>query len=118
MTIEAGKTAPIIDDEDQLLSSVWKAKGTKFFEGKTGSFPFGSSGSSGSLIGGPEDPELPREKDRPQLSDIEYLGSETYYDASGMQKAKAKFRIYNSSGESLEKYALALTLSDKQGGTQ
>jgi len=117
MTIEAGKTAPIIDDEDQLLSSVWKAKATKFLDGKTGNFPFGSSGSSGSV--GPGDPlDPPGEKDRPQLSDIQYLGSETYYDASGMQKAKAKFRIYNSSGEQLEKYALVLTLSDKQGGTQ
>jgi len=115
MTIEAGKTAPIIDDEDQLLSSVWKAKATKKLDGKTGSFPFSSSGSSG----GPGDPPgPPGEKDRPQLSDIEYLGSQPYYDASGMQKAKAKFRIYNSSGEPLEKYALVLTLSDKQGGTE
>lgn len=115
MAIEAGKTAPIIDDEDQLLSGVWKAKAAKNLQGKTGSFPFGSSG----LFQGPQDPEKPPgEKDRPQLSDIQYLGSETYYDASGMQKAKAKFRIYNSSGEALEKYALILTLSDQQGGRE
>ena len=113
MAIEVGKTAPIIDDEDQLLSAVWKARSAKQLEGKTGSFPFSSSGSF-SDPGNPEDP--PGEKGRPQLSDIEYLGSETYYDASGMQKAKAKFRIYNSSGEALEKYALILTLSDQQGG--
>lgn len=112
MAIEAGKTAPIIDDEDQLLSGVWKAKAAESFKGKTGSFPFSSSGS----FEGPGGPEKPGEKDRPQLSDIQYLGSETYYDASGMQKAKAKFRIYNSSGEALEKYALILTLSDQQGG--
>lgn len=114
MAIEAGKTAPIIDDEDQLLSGVWKAKAAESFKGKTGSFPFSSSGSSE----GPGGPEKPGEKDRPQLSDIQYLGSETYYDASGMQKAKAKFRIYNSSGEALEKYALVLTLSDQQGGRE
>jgi len=113
MAIEAGKTAPIIDDEDQLLSTIWKAKAKQQFEGKTGSFPFGSSGGFNDS-GNPEDP--PGGKGRPQLSDIEYLGSETYYDASGMQKAKSKFRIYNSSGEPLEKYALVITLSDQQGG--
>lgn len=115
MTIEAGKTAPILDDKDQLLSTIWKARPQQQFEGKTGSFPFSSSGSF-TGIGDPGDPI--DEKGRPQLSDIEYLGAETYYDASGMQKAKAKFRIYNSSGEPLEKYALIITLSDQQGGRE
>lgn len=115
MKIEAGKTAPIIDDEDTLLSDVWKSKPTAQLKGKTGSFPFSSSFSVGDDPGDPGDPV---DGERPQLSDIEYLGSETYYDASGMQKAKAKFKIYNSSGESLEKYALVLTLSDQQGGRE
>jgi len=113
MTIEAGKIAPIISDNDKLLAEVWKAKPKEQFKGVNGSFPFGSSGS---VPGGPKDPEDPSEKGRPQLSDIQYLGSETYYDASGMQMAKSKFRIYNSSGEELEKYALIITLSDQQGG--
>lgn len=114
MKIEAGKTAPIIDDEDRLLSDVWKSKPTAQLKGKIGSFPFSSSFVVGD---GPDDPERPGDE-RPQLSDIQYLGSETYYDASGMQKAKAKFKIYNSSGEALEKYALVLTLSDQQGGRE
>jgi hypothetical protein len=114
MSIEAGKLAPIIDDEDQLLAEVWKSKPQEQFKGAKGSFPFKSSGSSS---GGGDNPEDPR-KERPQLSDIEYIGSETYYDASGMQMAKSKFRIYNSSGEDLEKYALVITLSDQQGGRE
>lgn len=115
MKIEAGKTAPIIDDEDQLLADVWKSRPLDQLKGKTGFFPFRSS----SLVGqDPGDPGDPVDGERPQLSDIEYLGSETYYDASGMQKAKSKFKIYNSSGESLEKYALVITLSDQQGGRE
>lgn len=112
MTIEAGKTAPIIDDEDTLLSDIWKAKAKEQSKGITGSFPFGNAGSS--TGSGGDNPEVPGS--RPQLSDIQYMGSETYYDASGMQMAKSKFRIYNSSGEALEKYALVITLSDQQGG--
>lgn len=114
MAIEAGKTAPIIDDEDQLLSSVWKAKAAKNLQGKTGSFPFGGSGVAPGGPGGPEDPD----KDRPQLGDIQLIGFDEYEDSSKMQKYKAKFRVYNSSGEDLEKFLVAITLSDTQGGRE
>jgi hypothetical protein len=115
MTIEAGKTAPIIDDEDQLLSEVWKSKPKEGFKGVTGSFPFGSG--SFNRGGNGDDPEKPPSGDRPQLSDIQLIGFEEYEDVSKMQKYRAKFRVYNSSGEALEKFAVALTLSDSEGGS-
>ena len=35
---------------------------------------------------------------------------------SGMQRAKAKFRIYNSSEEQIDGFLYAITISDTQGG--
>lgn len=115
MKIEVGKTAPIIDEEDQLLASVWKSKGVEQLAGKTGFFPFSSSFLAGKNPGDPGDPEDP--KNRPQLSDIELVGFEEYEDVSKMQKYRARFKVYNSSGESLEKFAVALSLSDSEGGS-
>jgi hypothetical protein len=114
MSIEAGKLAPIIDDEDQLLAEVWKSKPQEQFKGVKGSFPFNSSGSSDAPGG--DDPKDPEKGARPQLSDIQLIGFEEYEDSSKMQKYKAKFRVYNSSGEDLEKFLVAITLSDTQGG--
>lgn len=113
MTIDAGKLSPIVDD-DPLLSPVWKGKIDPAQAVKNSS-SFGSSGgTSGS--DGSDDPKPPS-GNRPSLSDIvKPIKLETYYDASGMQMAKATIRIYNSSGEDLEKFAVLLTLSDKQGG--
>lgn len=114
MTIEAGKLSPIVDD-DPRLADVWKGKIDNSSKGKTRSFPFGSGVGSG----GSDDPEQPDPTKRPQLSDIvKPVLFELYEDASGMQKVKAKIRIYNSSGESLEKFLVAHTLSDKQGGRE
>lgn len=112
MGIEAGKLAPIIDDEDQLLADVWKAKSAKQLKGAAGSFPFGNAGGGGN----PPPPPPPPPGNRPQLSDIQLVGFEEYEDSSKMQKYKAKFRVYNSSGEDLEKFLVAITLSDTQGG--
>jgi hypothetical protein len=111
MKIEAGKTAPIIDEEDRLLADVWKSRPLDQLKGKTGAFPFRSPGFS--ITGDPGDDE---DGNRPQLSDIEYLGSEAYSDASGMTRFRAKFKVYNSSGEDISKFSVALTLSDQQGG--
>jgi hypothetical protein len=112
MGIEAGKLAPIIDDEDQLLADVWKAKSAEQLKGATGSFPFGNAGGGDN----PPPPPPPPPGNRPQLSDIQLVGFEEYEDSSKMQKYKAKFRVYNSSGEDLEKFLVAITLSDTQGG--
>lgn len=113
MAIDAGKLSPIVDDEP-LLSPVWKGK----IEPRDIPFTrssFGSSSGSGSDNGNDKDKD-PKGL-RPSLSDIvKPIKIETYYDASGMQMAKATIRIYNSSGEDLEKFGLLLTLSDKQGG--
>lgn len=113
MTVDAGKLSPIIDD-DSLLSPVWKGKIDPLQAAKNStSFGFGG-GSTGT--GGSDDPKPPIGA-RPSLSDIvKPIKLETYYDASGMQMAKATIRIYNSSGEDLQKFAVLLTLSDKQGG--
>lgn len=116
MSIEAGKLAPIIDNEDQLLAEVWKAKAAESFKGKTGSFPFSSSGTGTGP--GDDDPKDPKKGARPQLSDIQLIGFEEYEDVSKMQKYRAKFRVYNSSGEDIDKFLIAITLSDSQGGSQ
>ena len=114
MGIEVGKLAPIIDDEDQLLAEVWKAKNKEQLKGKSGSFPFGSTGAGDNPP--PPPPPPPPGVNRPQLSDIQLTGFEEYEDSSKMQKYKAKFRVYNSSGEDLEKFLVAITLSDTEGG--
>lgn len=112
MTIEVGKTAPILDDKNQLLADVWKAKPAEQSVGAIGSFPFSSSGS---FTGGEDGEDQPTGA-RPQLSDIQLVGFEEYEDVSKMQKYRAKFRVYNSSGEEIEKFAVALTLPDTEGG--
>lgn len=112
MGIEAGKIAVIFDD-DPRLAVVWKGEsGTT--QTVSGSFPFTQS-TSGSGDGGNEDPNNPSGK-RPQLTDIVLKGFELYEDASGMQRARAKFRIYNSSEEQIDGFLYAITISDKQGG--
>lgn len=114
MTIDAGKLSPILDD-DSSLSNVWKGKIESSELASLGS-SFGSSSGSGTDGGNGGD--NPSTGARPSLSDIvKPIKLETYYDASGMQMAKATIRIYNSSGEDLEKFAVLMTLSDKQGGT-
>ena len=112
MGIEVGKI-PVIFDDDPRLAGVWK--------GKSGSVDFVSEPfpySQGVVEGGDddgEDPDKPNGK-RPQLSDIILKGFELYEDASGMQRAKAKFRIYNSSEEQIDGFLYAITISDAQGG--
>lgn len=111
MGIQVGKT-PVIFDDDPRLAAVWKGK-TEATTEIAGSFPF--TGESGA--GGPNDPGDPDGKGkRPQLSDIVLKGFELYEDASGMQRVKAKFRIYNSSEEQIDGFLYAVTISDAQGG--
>lgn len=111
MGIEVGKIAVIFDD-DPRLATVWKGK-----VGETKAlsrpFPF-SSGNSGDDGDGGDDP---KKGNRPQLADIVLKGFELYEDASGMQRAKAKFRIYNSSEEAIDGFLYAITIADAQGGT-
>lgn len=114
MTIDAGKLSPIVDD-DPLLSNVWKGK----IEPNKGVTSGSSFGFGGGATGGGDDGggDKPPSGNRPSLSDIvKPIKLETYYDASGMQMAKATIRIYNSSEKDLQKFAVLMTLSDKQGG--
>lgn len=111
MGIEVGKI-PVIFDDDPRLAVVWK--GVSGVNKQIAvSFPFSQS----SFVGndGGDDPENLTGK-RPQLSDIVLKGFELYEDASGMQRAKAKFRIYNSSEEQIDGFLYAITISDTQGG--
>ena len=111
MGIEAGKI-PVIFDDDPRLAAVWKGEaGTT--RTSSGSFPFSQS-TSGSGDGGDE-PGTSNGK-RPQLSDIVLKGLDLYEDTSGMQRVKARFRIYNSSEEQIDGFLYAITISDKQGG--
>lgn len=110
MGIEAGKIAVILDD-DPRLAAVWKGE-TGATKTIAGSFPFTSTTSNG---GGGDDDDDKKGK-RPQLSDIVLKGFELYEDASGMQRVKAKFRIYNSSEEQIDGFLYAVTISDSQGG--
>jgi hypothetical protein len=112
MGIEVGKIAVIFDD-DPRLATVWKGK---VGETRTLSrpFPFSTGNSEGDNGGDPD----PKEGNRPQLSDIVLKGFELYEDASGMQRAKAKFRIYNSSEEAIDGFLYAITIADAQGGTE
>jgi hypothetical protein len=110
MGIEAGKIAVILDD-DPRLAAVWKGE-TGDIKAIAGSFPFTSAFNSGD----PKDPPTDPTGKRPQLSDIVLKGFELYEDASGMQRAKAKFRIYNSSEEQIDGFLYAVTISDAQGG--
>jgi len=111
MGIEAGKIAVIFDD-DPRLAAVWKGKSGET-KSATQSFPFSATTSGGG--NGPGDPD-PKTGKRPQLSDIVLKGFELYEDASGMQRARAKFRIYNSSEEQIDGFLYAITISDTQGG--
>ena len=110
MGIQVGKT-PVIFDDDPRLAAVWKGR-TSSSEEVPNPFPFSSYGDGG----GPPPPPPPPGTERPQLSDIIFKGSESYDDAKGIQRAKAKFRIYNSSKEEIDGFIFALTISDKQGG--
>jgi hypothetical protein len=111
MGIEAGKIAVIFDD-DPRLAAVWKGKAGET-KSATPSFPFSATTSNGG--NGTGDPD-PKNGKRPQLSDIVLKGFELYEDASGMQRARAKFRIYNSSEEQIDGFLYAITISDTQGG--
>jgi len=111
MAIDAGKT-PLIVDSDPRLSRVWKSDtlGSKEI---SESFPFSQavgfqSNASANVLG--------LDANRPQLSDIILKGFETYTTGAGIQKVKAKFRIYNSSKQKIDGYQYVLTISDKQGG--
>jgi hypothetical protein len=109
MGIEVGKT-PVIFDDEPRLAAVWKGQNS-FSKDLDNPFPFSSSGNDGG-----DGPPLPPNDERPQLSDIIFKGSEAYADAKGIQRVRAKFRIYNSSKEKIDGFVFALTLSDKQGG--
>jgi hypothetical protein len=111
MGIEVGKI-PVIFDDDPRLAAVWKGE-SGVSRTSSGSFPFSQSSSEGG--DGGDDPGNPSGK-RPQLSDIVLKGFDLYEDASGMQRAKAKFRIYNSSEEQIDGFLYAITISDTQGG--
>lgn len=110
MGIEVGKIAVIFDD-DPRLATVWKGK---VGETKTLSspFPFSTGNSQGDNGGDPGS----NEGNRPQLADIVLKGFEPYDDSFGVQKVKAKFRIYNSSEEAIDGFLYALTKPDAQGG--
>jgi hypothetical protein len=113
MGIEVGKI-PVIFDDDPRLAEVWKGKSGET-KSITQSFPFGSNNSAGSPGDGDGDDD-PKSGKRPQLSDIVLKGFELYEDASGMQRARAKFRVYNSSEEQIDGFLYAITISDTQGG--
>lgn len=103
MGIQSGKLVVIYDD-DQRLADVWKGKPGQLKD------VAGVDDEDGGGIGDPG------ESDRPQRSDIVSKGFETYKDDFNVERVKAKFRIYNSSKESIDGFSFALTLPDKQGG--
>lgn len=106
MGIQAGKIAVIYDD-DPRLADVWKGKtGEVTSTGELDGFGGGIGDDGG-------DPGIP---ERPQLSDIIFKGFLPYSDSSNVQRVKAKFRIYNSSKEEIDGFAIALTKPDTQGG--
>lgn len=109
MVIQVGKISPI-NDADPRLSAVWKRKLGSIEVDDVFTYVPGRPGSVGGNDGGPENP------DRPQLADIVFKGFETYKDSLGMQKQKAKFRIYNSSKEPIDGFKGELTQPDSQGG--
>lgn len=111
MGIDVGKT-PLIIDSDPRLSRVWKSDITASKE-ITESFPFSRSVEFG--VNSPGSSEG-LNANRPQLSDIILKGFETYTNSEGVQKVRAKFRIYNSSKQKIDGYQYVLTISDKQGG--
>ena len=106
MGIQAGKLATIYDN-DPRLAAVWKSDP-------------GSIQSNGETSGGGGDDDStgsnPSVSTRPQLNDIIFKGFEPYDDSFGVQKVKAKFRIYNSSKSEIDGFAFALTVPDQQGG--
>jgi hypothetical protein len=104
MGIQSGKISVIYDD-DPRLAAVWKGKPQETTEIEDARFGGGDGGG-----------EDPRQADRPQRSDIVFKGSETYDDDFGIKKAKARFRIYNSSTEKIDGFSFALTKPDAQGG--
>lgn len=103
MGIQSGKIS-IIYDNDPRLAAVWKGRIGEVIERPD---PFSGNGG-----GGNDFPEI----NRPQLSDIIFKGSESYDDALGMQRVRAKFRIYNSSKEAISGFSLTLTIPDQAGG--
>ena len=106
MGIQSGKLA-VIYDNDPRLAGVWK--------GDHG-FTQADSETSGGGEGDSTGVTLPADPTRPQLSDIIFKGFESYDNSLGVQKVKAKFRIYNSSKSEIDGFAFALTIPDQQGG--
>ncbi len=105
---------PIVTDEVELAEP-WKVKPQGGGCIRSGVFTGAGRGASGGggTGGGGEEPPTGK---RPSLTDITLIGFESYEDVSGLTRFKAKFRVYNSSGESIDKFDVALTLSDTQGG--
>lgn len=103
---------PIVTDEIELADP-WKVDRFKGGLIRSGAFTGSGRGASGGGNGGGDNPDP---NGRPSLSDITLVGFDSYYDAAGMVRIKAKFRVYNSSGEDLEKFAVAVTISDTKGG--
>lgn len=109
MVIQVGKISPI-NDADPRLSAIWKRNLGSILVDDPFTYVQGRPGPGSGDDGGEENP------DRPQLADIVFKGFETYTDSFGMQKQKAKFRIYNSSKEPIDGFKGELTQPDSQGG--
>lgn len=107
---------PIVTNETELADP-WKVKPK---EGELiSSNSFGVSGRGSKGDDGNEKPEEPKPGSRPSLSDIvKPVVFERYRTSAGIQRVRAKIRIYNSSGVDIKGFEVLRTLSQNEGGKQ
>jgi len=109
--LDISDIAPIVVEEfsidDFFLNNKWKgAKSVAPLGSKNTKFPFGAI----EIINESDRRDLDDpDGERPSVSDVQILSQELIDDGSGMVKVRVTFKIYNSSGQNIDGFEVALS---------